>query len=78
LLGASKLGIDVAVASPKGYEVPNSIKELVEQSGSDASRSAKLSYTNVPEEAVKDAELIVTDTWVRSCPFSANLLHSKL
>lgn len=64
MLAASKLGIDVAVASPKGYEVPHTMRELIEQSGTDARRKGTMSYTNVPEEAVQSADVLVTDTWV--------------
>lgn len=69
MLGASKLGIDVAVASPKGYEVPNTMRELIEQSSTDARRKGEMSYTNIPEEAVKSADVMVTDTWVCSIPY---------
>lgn len=58
-IGARKLGIEMAVATPKGYEIPQHIKEMIESTG-----DGKLSETNQPEEAVKDADIIVTDTWI--------------
>lgn len=58
-IGARKLGIDISVATPKGYEIPSHIKEIIESAG-----SGKLTETNVPEEAVKDADVIITDTWI--------------
>ncbi|KAL8673501.1 MAG: hypothetical protein Q9168_002107 [Polycauliona sp. 1 TL-2023] len=63
-IGAAKLGVDIAVATPKGYEIPAEMKEIIRQSGSDARIQGKLIETNVPEEAIKDADLLVTDTWV--------------
>ncbi|KAI4272264.1 MAG: hypothetical protein LQ337_005414 [Flavoplaca oasis] len=63
-IGAAKLGVDLAVATPKGYGIPTEMKEVIQQSGSDARFQGKLTETNVPEEAVRDADLLVTDTWV--------------
>lgn len=59
-LGAAKLGVKVSVATPKGYEIPSFMRDIITAS------SAKpfLTETNVPEEAVKDADVLVTDTWV--------------
>ncbi|KAI9847518.1 MAG: ornithine carbamoyltransferase [Pleopsidium flavum] len=63
-IGAAKLGIDVAVATPKGFEVPDNMKEVILEAGTGIRSSGKLTETNVPEEAVKDADILVTDTWV--------------
>lgn len=63
-IGALKLGVDLSVATPKGYEIPERMKEIILDSGKDARISGKLTETNIPEEAVKDADVLVTDTWV--------------
>ena len=63
-IAAGKLGVDVAVATPKGYEIPSEKRKLIQKSGSDAHIQGKLMESNVPEEAVKGADLLVTDTWV--------------
>lgn len=63
-IGAAKLGVDLAVATPKGYEIPTEMKEIILKSGDDARIQGKLSETNVPEEAIHDADVLVTDTWV--------------
>ena len=63
-IGAGKLGVDVAVATPKGYEIPSPMRDTILQAGSDARIQGKLSETNTPEEAVADADILVTDTWV--------------
>ncbi|KKK20022.1 ornithine carbamoyltransferase [Aspergillus rambellii] len=63
-IAATKMGVDVAVATPKGYEIPADMQELIQSAGKGVSRPGKLLQTNVPEEAVKDADVLVTDTWV--------------
>lgn len=63
-IGAAKMGVDIAVATPKGYEIPANILEIIQKAGEGVSTPGKLTQTNVPEEAVKDADLLVTDTWV--------------
>lgn len=57
----SKLGMDMAVASPKGYEPrPDVVRKAMEF----ASRSgSKITITNDPVEAVRDADIIYTDVW---------------
>jgi ornithine carbamoyltransferase len=59
---AGKLGFELRVATPKGYEPLSDIMEdarvLCEQSG------GKITYTNSPKEAVVGADVVTTDTWV--------------
>ena len=62
LMLASKLGFELRVATPKGYEcdeivVANAL-ENAKKSG------AKLTFTNSPEEAVKGCDVVTTDTWI--------------
>ncbi|KAI9930876.1 hypothetical protein ASPWEDRAFT_167170 [Aspergillus wentii DTO 134E9] len=63
-IAATKMGIDVAVATPKGYEIPAHMLDIIKQAGEGVSKPGKLFQTNVPEEAVKKADVLVTDTWV--------------
>jgi len=63
-IAALKLGVNIAVASPKGYEIPMSMKEIITQSTDSLPAPGKLTETSVPEEAIKDADILVTDTWV--------------
>lgn len=58
-IGARKLGIDMAVATPSGYGIPEKIKQEI-----DAAGPGNLFETHTPEEAVKGANVIVTDTWI--------------
>lgn len=64
-IGAAKLGVDISVATPKGYEMPKSMVEIVHRSsGSGDNLGGKLAETHSPEEAVRDADILVTDTWI--------------
>ncbi len=58
---ASKLGFELRIATPKGYEVDESIMKdalaFCKQSG------GKIIVTNDPNEAAKGATVITTDTW---------------
>lgn len=62
MYGCSKMGINCAIASPKGYE-PDA--EVTENAKADAKVSGSdLIITNDPVEAAKDADIIYSDTWV--------------
>ncbi len=63
-IGARKLGVDLAVATPRGYGVPQEMKSVIEEAGSGVESAGQFTETNVPEEAVKNAGIVVTDTWV--------------
>ncbi len=57
----SKLGMDMAVASPRGYEPrPEVVKKALEFASKSGS---KITVTNDPVEAVRDADIIYTDVW---------------
>jgi ornithine carbamoyltransferase len=61
LEGAAKVGMHICVASPIGYEpnegIVNRAVESAKQTGS------SITITHDPIEAVKDADVIVTDVW---------------
>jgi ornithine carbamoyltransferase len=63
-IGATKLGVDMTVTTPAGYEVPADMLEIIQNAGEGMAKPGKLTQTNVPEEAVKDVDILVTDTWV--------------
>lgn len=58
---AAKLGFELRIATPKGYEVDSDILrdalEIAKQSG------GIIKVMNDPKEAVKDATVVTTDTW---------------
>ena len=57
----AKLGFDLRIATPKGYEVDSQVLEeslkLAKESG------ANITVTNDPKEAVHGATIVTTDTW---------------
>lgn len=58
VLSSALTGMDVTVATPKGYEVsPDLVKQAVTLGG-------KVKTVKEPEVAVKDADVIFTDTWI--------------
>lgn len=59
-----KLGVDISVASPSGYGIPTAMKQFILSAASDVKTPGSLTETTVPEEAIKDADILVTDTWV--------------
>jgi len=61
ILGAAILGVNMKIATPKGYEPK---PEIITQGLNLAKKSkVKILTTNIPEEAVKESEFIYTDTW---------------
>ena len=61
LYGAAKVGMTFEVATPEDYK-PN--QKVFENALADAEETgAKLSWTQDPAEAVKDADVVITDTW---------------
>ncbi|EEY15486.1 ornithine carbamoyltransferase [Verticillium alfalfae VaMs.102] len=63
-IGCVKMGVDISVASPAGYGIPNVMKQLIHSSADGVASPGKLTETTVPEEAIKGADVLVTDTWV--------------
>ncbi|MCJ7553247.1 MAG: ornithine carbamoyltransferase [Ignavibacteriaceae bacterium] len=61
LNGCSKVGMNIAIASPSGYK-PN--KEIVENAKKFAKyMGSKIEITNDPVAAVKNADIVYTDVW---------------
>lgn len=59
-----KLGVDISVASPQGYGIPEAMKRHILSAAQGVQSPGKLEETTVPEEAIKGADILVTDTWV--------------
>ncbi|WP_226675770.1 ornithine carbamoyltransferase [Mesobacillus jeotgali] len=61
MISCTKVGMDVSIASPKGYFPDETItarcEDFARQSG------ANLVITQSPQEAVKNADIIYTDVW---------------
>lgn len=63
MLGCAKLGVNVRIATPKGYECDPSIMEKTQELAKE-NGTADVFVTNVADEAVKGSDVVVTDTWV--------------
>jgi ornithine carbamoyltransferase len=61
LYGCSKVGLNITLACPKGYE-PN--PEVVSKAKEEGKRNGcKAEVTNDPNKAVREADIIYTDVW---------------
>lgn len=61
LHGCSKVGMDIAIASPSGY-TPQ--KEIVDNANANAKyMGSKVEILEDPNEVVKDADIVYTDVW---------------
>lgn len=58
---AAKLGFDLRVATPKGYEVDQDVLQTTLNIAKDS--GAKITFGNDPKEAVQGATVVTTDTW---------------
>jgi len=61
LFGATRLGMDFAIAGPPGYELPARVWELGQQFAAES--GSHILATHDPAEAVADADVIYTDVW---------------
>ncbi len=62
LHGCSKTGMDIAIASPKGYECDS---RYVDEAKAAAKLSgSKVILTEDPVEAISNADVIYSDTWI--------------
>ena len=61
LILAAKLGFELRVATPKGYEVDEDVLAYAMQEAKKSGAIIKI--FNDPKEAVKDATVVITDTW---------------
>lgn len=59
--GAVKVGMDISIASPPGYLPNGKITEKAIDAGKQT--GGTVTITNDPVEAMKDADVVVTDVW---------------
>jgi ornithine carbamoyltransferase len=62
LMLASKLGFELRIATPAGYECDSQI--VADALGFAKSSGAKISFTHDPKTAVRGATVVTTDTWI--------------
>ncbi|HNR96979.1 MAG TPA: ornithine carbamoyltransferase [Anaerolineae bacterium] len=61
LFGASRLGIDVSVATPVGYEPPSDVLEIAFRFAQEHNSQIEIGHN--PKIAVRGADVIYTDVW---------------
>jgi ornithine carbamoyltransferase len=59
---ASKLGFNLKIATPKGYEIDDFIKQKALEFAKES--KAKIEFLDNPALAIKGADVVTTDTWV--------------
>lgn len=57
IVGGLKVGMSVSIACPDDYQPPKEILDFAKEYGD------KFQMTNVPAEAAKDADVLITDVW---------------
>lgn len=62
MIGCAKVGMNISVATPKGYECDEESIKLAKDAASHTGAIVINGYD--PIEAVKDADVVYTDTWV--------------
>ena len=76
LYGCSKMGIDITLGCPQGYE-PN--LEVVSQAKREGVRTgSKVKVTSDPKEAVKGADIVYTDVWASMGKENEHKMRSKI
>ena len=61
LYGCSKVGMDITLACPKGYEPDPEVTSKAKEEGKRSGCKVKL--TKDPKEAVREADIVYTDVW---------------
>jgi len=62
LFAATKVGMDIALASPEGYELSDEVVELGQEFA--AQSGSKIELVRDPAAAVRGADAVYTDVWV--------------
>ena len=62
LIGCAKVGVNISVATPAGYQCEENSIQLAKEASKIT--GAEIILTEDPYEAVKDADVVYTDTWI--------------
>lgn len=62
LIGCAKVGMDISVATPEGYECDMKSVEIAKKAALVSGAKINIGYD--PYEAVNNADVVYTDTWV--------------
>ncbi|MDR2905151.1 MAG: ornithine carbamoyltransferase [Helicobacteraceae bacterium] len=61
LVLASKLGFELRIAAPQGYEIAANVREMCAKFADKS--GAKISFTRDPKVAARGANVLITDVW---------------
>lgn len=61
LIGGSLVGMDITIATPKGYEPKQEFVALAKKNAKVS--GSKIEIMNEPDQAAKQADVLVTDVW---------------
>ncbi|BFZ61776.1 ornithine carbamoyltransferase [Saitoella coloradoensis] len=76
MFACAKVGIKVSIATPKEFPVSEDMLEIA-RAAADEHEGCVIETTHAPEEAVKGADIIVTDTWISMGQESEKLTKLK-
>jgi len=62
MMAATKVGLDMKIASPKGYDPAEDVVDIAKKFAKES--GAKIGISNDPKAAAKGADVIYTDVWV--------------
>lgn len=61
MMGAAKLGVDISIATPEGYEPdPDLVKQTLDNA---KETGARIHLCRDPKEAIADADVVYSDVW---------------
>lgn len=63
-IGAMKLGVNLAVTIPEEYRFPENIRAVIREAAESAPHPGTLTEATIQEKSIKEADILVTDTWV--------------
>ncbi len=61
IFGATKLGMDFSLGAPEGYSLREDVMVLAQQFAAES--GSRITINTDPREAIKDADVVYTDTW---------------
>lgn len=76
MIGCAKVGMEVRVATPEGYEPQAEVVALVKQIAEE--KGVKLILTHDPKEAAAGADVVCTDTWASMGQEAEKEIRKKL
>ena len=58
-----RMGINLQIATPKGYDLDQEVLDRANAGIKAEGGTGKITHSHSPEDAVKNADVVTTDTW---------------